>query len=365
MCHSRNAHTNLAKEVGKNPQHESLPTDSIDYYKQFVRIDDYLNKHIHPQVNVGPTACEPIWLTDHGPEHVATVIRRAGDLVFIDECVLTPYEAYILLLAAHFHDIGNIFGRDEHTQKIRQVMFKLDKTLVGDNNLEKRMICDIAMAHGGYVREEGGKDTIGKLPWDDPPDRSNSAARVKKLAAILRLADELSDDNTRTSRFVQEASKEVLPGSEIFHGYASQLRPVIVSHDTRSIDVRFELNTELINKKLRKGTDEKYLYDEILDRTCKMYREYIYCNRFMLPDIVLQRINVHIDVCTDNYSDILGTIKYTMAEEGYPGRPRKIQDLSPEVVAGDVIKQRVESVLQSNGNSPYTEPANLLVPIEE
>ena len=362
MSNSKNSEAKLAEEVHNNRGHDSLPDSQIDYYDQFIRIDNYLNHDIHSSVNVGATAREPIWLTDHGPEHIATVIRRAGDLVFAEECVITPYEAYILLVATHFHDIGNIFGREKHEQQARVLMFESDKKgLFGDDNLEKRMICDIAMAHGGYADIDGDKDTIGRLHYDNFRDKSKGV-RVKKMAAILRFADELADDNTRTNRFVQKASSAVFPESEIFHRYASQLRPVMVHHDTQSIDLRFELNTELVTKKYRKFNDEKYLFDEILDRTLKMHREHVYCKRFMLPDIVFERINVHIDVCTENYSNILGIIRYTMAEGGYPDNLRDIQDICPDLMMrGEELKQRVEAVvLRDNGNSSYTEPTDLL-----
>ena len=358
MFNSKNSEAKLAEEVRNNQGHDSLPDDQIDYYDRFIHIDDYLNRKIHPSVNVGATAQKPIWLTDHGPEHIATVIRRAGDLVFTEECVLTPYEAYILLVATHFHDIGNIFGREEHERRAREVMFELDKALVGDDNFEKRMICDIAMAHGGYADTDGDKDTIGKLPWDDPPDKSKGV-RVKKLAAILRFADELADDKTRTNRFVQVVSSDIFPGSEVFHRYASQLHPVIVSHDTRSIDLQFELNTELVARKCRKFDDEKYLFEEILDRTLKMHREHVYCKRFLLPDIVFERVNVRIDVCTGNYSRVLGRLRYTLAESGYPDSPRNIQEICPNLVTGEELKQKVESVLQSEGDSLYAEPPDL------
>ena len=325
----------------------------MDYYERFIRIDNYLNDKIHPHVNVGATAHDPIWLTDHGPDHVATVIRRAGELVFAAECVLTPYETYILLIAAHFHDMGNIFGRQHHERKIHKIMFEdLESTLVGGDTFEKRMICDIAMAHGGYAVDEGDKDTIGKLPYDEPPDKSKGV-RVKKLAAILRFADELADDNTRTNRYVQQATDRVYPGSEIFHQYAAHLRPIDINHDTRSVNLRFELSTELVNRKCRKNSEETYLFNEILARNLKMYREHIYCKRFMLPDIVLDQISVHIDVCNDNYSVILGQLNYVLIEKGYPDGPRHLRDICPTLVTGEVLKERVAK-LQPKGNSTYT-----------
>lgn len=362
MSISKNSDARLAQYLCANGGRNSLPNHSVDYYDRFTRIDNYLNSKIHPNVNVGATAGDSIWLTDHGPDHIATVIQRAGDLAFTTECVLTRYEAYILLIAVHFHDMGNLFGRQNHERKIHTIMFEnLESALVGGDSFEKRMICDIAMAHGGYADEEGDKDTIGTLRYDEPRDKSRGV-RVKKLAAILRFADELADDNTRTNRFVQQATAAVYPGSEIFHWYAAQLRPIEIDHDNRSVNLRFELNTTLVNRKFRKNGEETYLYDEILARTLKMYREYIYCKRFMLPDIVLDQIAVHIDVCNDTYSSILGQINYVLVEEGYPEGPRDLREIHPELATGELLKGRVAK-LQTEGSpsySAYTVPPDLL-----
>ena len=84
----------------------------VDYHDRYVRLNQHLNDHVHPKVNAGAAATDDLWLTDHGPEHVATVISRINDLTFRDgNFVVSPYEAYLLLVSAHFHDVGNVFGR--------------------------------------------------------------------------------------------------------------------------------------------------------------------------------------------------------------------------------------------------------------
>ena len=361
MANSLNSNSRLVQHLLKSQGHESFPHDKVDYYDRFVRIDNYLNKNIHPHANTGATAREPIWLTDHGPQHIATVIRRADDLVFTDTCLLTPYEAYILLFAAHVHDAGNIFGRKDHEKKVSKVMFSLESELAGKNNVEKRMICSIAMAHSGYVDSEDNKDTIGRLPFDDLPSHPH-AVRVRKLAAVLRFADELAEDNTRTNRFVQHASKKPFPGSEIFHEYAARQQPPQICHDTRSINLQFELTPEIVQKRYLKGKTRKYLFEEIRDRTLKTHREHIYCKRFMLPEILLERINVSIEVCTDNYHHVLGEIRYTLAEDGYPVSPRRIGDVCPDVakLTGSQLKKRVKTLLKNQNGFPCTSPQDLL-----
>lgn len=194
------------------------------------------------------------------------------------------------------------------------------------------MITDIAMAHGGF-NEDGDRDTIGSLPYENPPRISTGRTgevRVKKLAAILRFADEIADDNTRTSRFLVDTVGRVRPESEIFHVYAERLTPPKVCHDSRSIELTFELNPHTVQHKYQKYGIERYLFDEICDRTLKMYREHLYCRRFLLPEIVFEQIIIKIVICTDDYSRVLDTIQYTMMERGYPRLPCDIADVCPE-----------------------------------
>lgn len=367
MAESKNSNSQLAEFVRMrmSPRDGSFPEQGTNYFERFVQFDNYFNKEIHPNVNQGATAREPIWLTDHGPEHIATVIRRASALMCPnDNCRLTPYEAYLLLVAIHLHDVGNVFGRPEHEKKCRDILFDLDHTLVGGDAFEKRMMCDIAMAHGGYADEDNqDKDTISKLPYDPPRSGDKKSVRVKMLAAILRFADELADDYTRTSRFVMGNMKEVHPGSEIFHKYADRLRDVRIDAAERSISLRFELNYDVVSKKYQKHEDSRYLIEEIMDRTLKMHREHMYCTRFMLPDVLIERINVRIDVCSDKYSQVLGRIQYVMAQQGYPETPKGLSEICPKLdgLTGDILEGRVQKLLQqTNSASPYDEPPDLL-----
>ena len=200
------------------------------------------------------------------------------------------------------------------------------------------------------------KTRLGCLPYDDPPRSTVSTlteVRVKKLAAILRFADELADDNTRTNRFLLENTGNVTPGSEIFHAYAERLQPPKIRYDSRSIYLEFDLNTDTVRRQYRKYDDQRYLFDEICERTFKMYREHLYCRRFMLPEIVFEQITVKIDICTDNYSQVLKTITYTMTERGYPRYPRDLGDVCPAIstLTGDQLAANVNELIgRTDGN---------------
>ena len=359
---SNNLSSKLVLFLKDNAEHDSFPEHGTNYYERFVRIDEHLNAEVHPTANTGPGAKERIWLTDHGPRHISTVIRRASDLVCKPDCVLTPYEAYILLLLCHFHDVGNLFGRKEHEKRVQDVVFRLDSTLVGSNTFEKRMICDAATAHGGYVDEdETDKDTIGKLNYERSSKPTDPD--VKKLAAILRFADELADDKSRTDPLQKEALAEeetVKKQSEIFHEYASVLNPIEVK-DSRVVEARYELSLEAATKQFYKKGELVYLFDEIKSRSFKMHRELVYCSRFMVPDVLIDQIDVRVEVCNNDFSQVLGEIRYSMSQQGYPEHPSDLNAICPTLsdLNGSILATRVAGLDSTAKRSRYQVPIDL------
>ncbi len=333
-----NIESKLATYLTTKASDESFPDRDADYSERFARIDEYLNKNIHPTINVGAAAAaknDDGWLTDHGPDHIVTVIRRACDMVFrpdSGQCVLKPYECYLLLLSIHFHDVGNIFGRDEHEKKITEVMTKIGSDVLGHNSLEKRLIRDVATAHGGYAN--GSKDTIGQLKYEQ--SRTTTGPRVHLLAGILRLADELADDHTRTKRFLVEPSNsaDLLLGSQIYHHYADRLREVKPDLRDGLIRLRFELDIhkdrQLIVNKCKRGQKTKFLFDEILDRVLKMHRERVYCNKYTQPEVFFEAVEAQILICSDDYMTVLDKIEFSVRDNAYP-TDRKLSAICPEI----------------------------------
>jgi predicted RNA-binding protein YlqC (UPF0109 family) len=315
----------LQDQQEKNPQ--SFPGDKkVNYFKRFSIIEEYLNNEIHPHVNAGAMLHDDSYLTDHGPNHVVKVIKRATELSKSKECDLSPYEVYMLLTAIHFHDVGNIFGRQGHTLSAEKVMTKL-ASYFADETTEKRYIKKIAEAHGGKIN--GSKDTIGLLP---PSDHVlNQTIRMQHMAAILRLADELSDDRSRSARFMVDSGL-LPPKSEVYHRYANSLHTVLVDVEVKEIKMKFDMTLNIAQKKLKKGESQVYLLDYIFERTMKTFQESVYCGRFLRPYIWINNVNIEIEICSNNFNDVLQTIKYRLEESGYPEFSRnEIYKMCPDL----------------------------------
>jgi hypothetical protein len=172
-----------------------FPSGGLPYPDRLANVFNYLAQYVYPHVEGGALLNDSGYLTDHGEHHIRTVIARAADLIFVGgKPKVSAYEVYLLLQAAHFHDVGNIFGRVAHEKRLSEVVAALGP-LLGEDVPERRAIQQIASAHGGVVN--GSKDTISKLPPVEPI--LGREVNFQALAATLRLADELADDSTSST----------------------------------------------------------------------------------------------------------------------------------------------------------------------
>jgi len=304
---------------------EDFPNGS-DYIARFQAIESFLNENIHSTVTPMASLHDGNYLTGHGIPHIRTVMTRVSDLLDSSTNSLSCYELYLLLAAIHVHDVGNLQGRKDHQSKAADVVNKYD-VLFGTDDVEKRLIFRIADAHTG--RRGKDKDKISKLLETDHV--LGKTVHPRFLAALLRFADELADDRSRTSK--TELDSGIIPkDSEIYHRYAYALHSVVVSGNT--VRMSFDMTSEDAGKTfLRADGQEVFLLDEIYDRMIKMHCERIYCMRFLRPTVSIDRIDVSITVYGPRYiDDPLATINFRMEEAGYPTESsRGILGVCPEL----------------------------------
>lgn len=346
----------------------------VNYPQQYKTLSEYLNRNLHPEVEKGAAvhANDPqatpgapgdgiaasehdsaLFLNDHGPEHVTMVIRRASDLLSFNspDAALTPYETYIFLVAAHLHDLGNVYGRTLHEQKGRQLLQSLGSR-AGDDDLEKMVISQIAAAHCG--RYDGhDPDTIGHL---EDTHLLGEPVRIQSLAALLRLADELADDRSRASRF-RNVPGVIPQQNEIYHQYSHSLHSVVIAD--KEIMLKYDMNFGIASREFPKKQQQVFLLDEIFERTLKMHRERMYCMRFLRPLSRVDAIHVTIEVFNDVYSARLERLPYRLQEIGYPapstgGVGALCPDLS--IRSGLELKEKLTTNNRSAGNAQPNAP---------
>lgn len=286
-----------------------FPHTKSNLQSKYYTFETEMYKTYHSNVNQTLAAAQPGSIfTDHGENHVRTVISNAGALIGNVDA-LNGYEIFLLLISIHFHDLGNIYGREEHEQKISKLM-ELLKDKLPIETAERGFITEIATAHGGYI--ENDKDTISELLPKDVYD--NIDFRPRALAAILRLADEIADNYHRAL----ETPPFVIPDdSRIHHEYCKSLEPVTSRGETLKFHYRIPFG--MTQDKLLQDKTEVYLYDFIRKRLVKTMVELEYCKNHSSGLIKQSTVSVTIDFLKQNHTtDYLERNEFRLCLNHYP-----------------------------------------------
>ena len=324
-----------------------FPHGNINYPVEYAAINKYFNEQVHPQVVALAAAHGDGLLNDHGASHVAMVISRASILLGKNLSKLTGYEAFILLLAIHFHDVGNVYGREGHEKRIASAISKcklpdfLDAAVI-------RSVIRIAAAHGGRTMDNS-KDTIAELEAEI--DLSGVKIRPALLASIVRFADEIADDNTRVSAFASQT--DAIPEKNaIYHRYSAVLQPVAISEN--DLHFQFGITLDDVAKLYDKNDTKVLLYDEILYRMRKCYCELIYCSRYAEGLLSGYRaIRVEVGVYCDDYIRAIYMESFRLKIGGYPEGElsKSLHELpgeSPGCLTGDDLRRLINKEKSKN-----------------
>jgi hypothetical protein len=265
------------------------------------------------------------------------------------EHCLSGGELYILALVVLFHDVGNLFGRTGHHEKIGEVYHWAR----GNDSVairEKTLVVRAAKAHTG-VSQSGSKNTLVEVDESDHFGGKPVALRV--IAAILRLADELAEGPQRTTEFFRNTIG--YGDSQKFHQYAACTH---VSADRSTGRIRLTYEIQLDDFGLPADlTRAKELSDFIaivLDRVAKLDEERRY-TRFYCPQLEVFRqtdvaINFSvagrlIDFAIRFQLDDLVVPGQTQGESIFETRyPGKCS--SPQTVAQSVIQAATNGAVQ-------------------
>lgn len=333
--------TLLEKWFVKNaPDFDRFPDPRVDYVDRYRSLKNWLNTNCYTFIGAKISSESNGIYTDHGPEHFDQVIRSVGELLGLtnssSHIPLDCYEVYMLLSGVLLHDAGNIFGREGHEKKAFEILQD-----VGDNsatcNIERRHIANIAEVHGGRSKF-GDKDTINAKFNTESYDYLNAKFRPKLISAIVRFADEICENKTRTSSYT--INKNLIPKqSEVYHYYANAISASKVDIEGRQVRLTFDITLDLIDKKLGKDDTEVYLIDEIFNRIEKMNCERLYCSRFFQGSIYLDSIRVTINIKDKNYEDV-----DTLLIDTHTGYPSESLNLARKYTSwsGEALKTRFE-----------------------
>ncbi len=189
-------------------------------------------------------------LTDHGPNHINDVLNNAHDLIDDDYNKFNAIELYCLIMAILFHDVGNVYGRDDHNKTISPV-YDMVRPTVGTRieGEEKSVLLNICASHTG-VAPDGTNNTLKFV--SERARIFNNGIKPIKLAPIIRFADELAEGQQRTSYFLL---KEGYLNNDVlyFHKY-SEITNIDI--DKRNERIRLTYNICIVENDYREDNPD-------------------------------------------------------------------------------------------------------------
>jgi HD superfamily phosphodiesterase len=293
----------LIRQLGKEPGEER--------FALYLAARKALVEEVLPQIK----AVQPN-LTDHGPEHVRNVLDNAHRLLGAGISDLTGLELYCLILAILFHDVGNVLGRDEHQKKVAKV-YDFVRSKGQANKPEKYIVLKSAEAHRGKSRD-GSSDTLRHVDETSPFD--GQPVRLRQIAAILRLADELAEGPQRTSAFMI-ANHKYPQKSQLYHSYAS-VKTVDVDRGNERIALTYHIDVNLDasgNLSSNEARDLRKLLTYCYQRISKLNQERQYAKHYAGVLSPFKKTTVTFNFWINGQHEDLGLTQATLTDLVVPG----------------------------------------------
>ena len=310
--------------------------EADNYLKQYRGMEETFFTTVHPATDVGLALAEakraigvtPNIFTCHGSQHVCDVIKSMDIIASAiaeksPSEALNPKEAFLILCAAHVHDAANVIDRENHPENCGIILHNHKEYFIDTFTMQD--IYSIASVHGGRD-EKYGKDTIRQI------DANNyTKPRLPLLASILRLADELSENEARVIKPVTE-SHELSEASKLANAYAKCFRKFELLNTT--LYINFGLYPSERNLTVNVNpTGCITLIQFIEEKINTIEQEAKYCSQYGQPQLFINQIAVVITIYASHApSKVEQVEKFDLfLYQGYPNSLSPLCKRSPQL----------------------------------
>jgi hypothetical protein len=288
--------------------------DAEDFWHRYKVMKEYLEREYYPWIQA---KCP--FFTDHGERHIQSVIQAASLLMNkplnSESKDLSSLDLFLILSAILWHDVGNVLGRSGHATRVAEITTEIKKLGFPSPDIH-RLVVEISQAHSG----ENGLKTL-RSEDDCSTSHRTYTVYTRALAAIVRFADEISENQSRISHALLAS---VPPEQRIFWEYAnciSASRPdpgrqrviitVTIQYDKATAKFICPEFLDRVNE-----TRQISLIEYVLCRLEKMNNERAYCasefSRYTSISEIEARLRILRDTCRIEKYDI----EVTFGESG-------------------------------------------------
>lgn len=244
------------------------------------------------------------WYTDHGKKHVESIIHAMGDLLIHSYGRLNEMEIFILLCATIFHDTGMTISRDEHADNVKEIIQNM-RFLITDITVSRR-INEIARAHSSKS-DLDQLNLIDSCTFND----INYDIQTKALAAMLRLADDISETRYRID---PDLLSKVPEENIIFWHYANAVESVVISATDMNCKITICIPKSILLKEFKYDSGTKIFFEYVLERIEKSYKERVLCSLEFRNIVVISAFKIEMNIMSDDMYDKIKGITFEINE---------------------------------------------------
>jgi hypothetical protein len=268
-------------------------------WSNYQAMKQYLTDHYYPWVQ----ASYP-WYTDHGEKHVTSVLSTCDLLLphlLHGKDSLTCLSIYLMLCAIIWHDTGMVATRSGHAAEAAKHIEKVRELCFPDPSIS-RLVSQIARAHSGDDVWRGLRPQENLTP---PCAKHSQTVHPQAIAAILRYADEISENHTRVTPAMLD---QVPPDSRIFWDYALTVKACKPEPERHRAVINMELQVDDAVRRYgcpdrcKEYADDKgqiTLIEYVVYRLQRMNRERLYCFPYLNTYVQMSAIEVRLQLCHD------------------------------------------------------------------
>lgn len=227
---------------------------------------------------------------NHGRGHITRVLENLDRLIGDNPLQhLTVYELFLAMMSILYHDIGLLRQRKGHADISKALLEGDSNDAYIINAIDKEIIAAAVVSHSS------SKDIAKEFGHFSPEEIIGSyKARPTVIGALVRLADELDEDNRRADPILQR-HLELPEDSQFFWLFCRRIRGIRPNFEKKHIDVNLALEPEDTKTygKLPDGSTRHFIAF-VAEKLAKINSERVVVNHF-LPQ-TLQYTGLHIDV---------------------------------------------------------------------
>jgi len=230
---------------------------------------------------------------NHGVGHINRVLDNLDRLVgknCLKKDALTAYELFLAMMAILYHDVGILHARAGHADT--SAKFSEGES---DVYFDSR---DLPIIQAAIVSHSSSKDIEAECSaFSDIVRIAGYKVRPRRVAALVRLADELDEDFRRGDPKVAK-KLGIAKDSKFFWKFNQRILSVTPDPDTREIYIGVKFEPSDVGSTVQLGNTRRLFFAAFAEKIAKINHERMVVGEFLPETLKYNRLLVSVKPIT-------------------------------------------------------------------